>query len=202
MFDAINSPVFWDEQYKNGNDGWDLKTPNPILLEIIKNKRFLQPCKLLILGSGKGYDAVASAKEGYTVTTIDFSVYANSFAKELAEKENVKIEFLQEDIFNLDENLNEMFDAIYDYTSYCAINPERRTEYAKIISKLLKKNGKFVGHFFPVEKRESGPPFGINISETYQIFSKFLSLDFSTNQINSIKPRRGREVLQVYSKNK
>ena len=34
----------------------------------------------------------------------------------------------------------------------------------------------------------------------FEVFSKYLELDYFTTNANSIKPRRGREVIQIYSK--
>ena len=197
---TVDSPIFWNEIYKNNQAGWDLKSPNPVLLEIMNKKEFLQPCNILIPGCGKGYDAVTAAKLGYNVTAVDFSPLAISFAKQLAEKESANVKFLESDIFKITKNGDEGFDAIYDYTSYCAINPERREEYAKKLSDLLKPNGKLIAHLFPVEDRKGGPPFGIDVNDTFNIFSKYFQLHHSTKKINSIKPRKGREVLQVYIK--
>ncbi len=90
------------------------------------------------------------------------------------------------------------FDIIYDYTFFCAINPERRKKYAEKINLLLKAEGKLFAILFPVENKEGGPPFGINVIEFYENISRFLTLEFSSKRIDSIKPRRGREVLQIY----
>lgn len=197
--DADNAS-FWDEKYKNDETRWDLNGPNPAFLEIINNKKIIEPCKILIPGSGKGHDAVAAAKKNFEVTALDFSEYAINIGKDLAQKENVKINFICEDIFNLDEVYENSFDAVYDYTMYCAINPERRNEYAEKISSLLKMNGKFIALLFPVEEREGGPPFSIDIIDTYKIFSKYLRFSFSSKKINSHQRRKGREQLHVYIK--
>ncbi len=152
------------------------------------------------MGAGKGYDAVEAAKFSYEVTAIEFSKSAVDFGKQLAEKENVKINFITGDFFELSENHFEKYDSVYDYVTYCAINPDRRDEYAKLVASLLKPGGKFVIILFPVEERPGGPPFGVNKVEAEKHFSKYLKLIISTNKINSIKPRRGREILQVYQK--
>lgn len=199
VIDADNVS-FWDEKYKKGETRWDLKGPNPAFLEVINNEKIIKPCKILIPGSGKGHDAVAAAKIGFEVTALDFSEYAINISKDIAEKENVKINFICEDIFNLDNSYDNSFEAIYDYTMFCAINPERRIEYAEKISSLLKKHGKFIALFFPLEEREGGPPFSVDLIDTYKIFSKHLKLFLSSKKINSHPRRTGREALQVYIK--
>jgi len=196
----VDKPAFWDKIYRDGQSGWDLKGPNPVFMEILKNKEIIEPGNILIPGCGKGYDAIAAAKLGFTVRAVDFSQYAISFAKNLALKESVNVNFLNLDFFSLGTEFDLRFDVVYDYTSFCAINPFRREEYIKKISDLLKPGGKLLAHLFPVENRKGGPPFGIDIIETYKIFSKYLTLDFSSGNISSIKSRKGKEVLQIYIK--
>ena len=183
MSSHVDTPAFWDEQYKNGLAG-----------------KFLKPCEMLVPGCGKGYDAVEAAKAGYSVTAVDFSSAALNSARALAGKENVNIDFIEDDIFSLDEIYKEKFGAVYEYTTFCAVNPSRREEYLAKLSAYLRKDGVLAALLFPVEKRDGGPPFGIDAKEFFKSASKYFDLLFSSKQINSIKPRRGREVLQVYLK--
>ena len=196
----LDTPEYWDNRYILGESGWDLKSPTPIFSDILKEKKIIKPGKLIILGAGKGFDAVEASKFGYEVTAIEFSKAAVDFGNQLAEKENTKVEFLSEDFFELSKNHFGKYDSAYDYVTYCAINPGRRDEYAKLVASLLKPGGKFVIILFPVENRPGGPPFGVNKLEVEKHFSKYLRLILSTDKINSIKPRRGREILQVYQK--
>ncbi len=200
MFTILDKASYWDEKYINNQITWDLKGYNPVFEDIIRNSEFVRPGKILITGCGKGYDAVLAAKYGFEVTAVDFSVHAIKFAGELAQKESVSINFIAKDIFLMEEEYFQQFDYIYEYVTYCAINPLRRKEYLSIISKLLKPSGKLIAHLFPTDEREGGPPFCINITEFYKIASEYLKLEISTKKINSIKPRAGREVLQIYLK--
>ncbi len=196
----VDKAYFWDNLYKNNESGWDLKSANPVFVEILKGNKILNKGKLLIPGCGKGYDALAAAESGYEVTAVDFSSEAINFAKTLAGKVSANINFIQEDIFNLGAEFENYFDSIYEYTTYCAINPERHDDFAKKISSLLKKGGVFLTILFPVEKREGGPPFGVDPLECISVFSKYLKLSYFTKDVNSIKPRKGREVIQLYTK--
>jgi SAM-dependent methyltransferase len=200
MTNFVSEQEFWNSIYQNKNAGWDLKSPTPVFQRMLKEKKILHIGKLLILGSGYGYDAVEAAKDGFEVTAVDFSASAVSFAKKLAKKENVNVDFIHNDFFKFELDHSDGFDAVYDYVTYCAINPARREEYAKLIKTLLKCSGLFIALWFPVEEKEGGPPFGIKLEETELIFSKFLKLKSSTIEKDTIKPRKGREVLQIYEK--
>jgi len=186
--------------YLNNQAGWDIKSSTPVFENLLDTGHFMHPGKILIAGCGKGYDAVLAAKKGYNVYAVDFSSQAIKYARELSEKENVKINFIHEDIFKLDSVYVNYFDYVYDYVTYCAVDPARRAEYAEKISAILKPGGKLIALLFPVEKREGGPPFAVDVQQFYDLFSAYLCLKLSSRKINSIKPRKGREVLQIYLK--
>jgi SAM-dependent methyltransferase len=202
MTDFVGNPHFWDEKYLHNKAGWDLKSPTPVFLRIVKEKKIIKAGKLLILGSGYGYDAVEATKEGFEVTAVDFSIQANLFAQSLAKDSNSNVEFIASDFFNLTKKFTSYFDAVYEYVTFCAIDPSRRKEYARLIRALLKPGGKFIALWFPVEKREGGPPFGVNLDETQKLFSKHLKIISSSVEEETIKPRKGREILQIYEKEK
>lgn len=195
-----DTSAFWDDKYRENNAGWDIKSPTPVFIELLDSDRLLKPGKILITGSGKGYDAVLAAKGGFDVYAIDFSLEAIKFSQALAEKENVNINFIHEDIFKLNSLYENYFDYVYDYVMFCAISPDRREEYARKIASFLKSGGQFIIILFPIEDRSGGPPYAVNISEFYDLFSRYLQLKFSSKKINSVKPRKGREILQIYLK--
>ncbi len=200
MFDFVDKPEYWNERYRNSKANWDMKSATPIFIDILKEGKIIQPGKIFIAGSGKGYDAVAAAKFGYEVTAIDFSSEAIAFSQKLAAVDNVRINFITENIFTLDQSFENSFDVVYEYVTYCSINPERHEEYIRKLSSFIKPGGKLIALLFPVENVEGGPPFGVDPVEFFSIAKNFLILEQSTKIINSIKPRKGREVLQVYSK--
>ena len=59
---------------------------------------------------------------------------------------------LREDFFDLPDELHGQFDYVLEYTCFCAISPERRFEYDRVIWQLLKPKGKLLGLFFPLDK--------------------------------------------------
>lgn len=196
----VNKPAFWNELYQSKSVAWDLKAPTPAFIDLLNSEYFLGKKEILIVGCGYGYDAIEAAKKGLEVTALDFSENAIEFANSLAQKEKVNINFLAEDLFKLNCNYSNSFEIIFDYVTYCAIDPERRKEYADKISDLLKPEGLFVIILFPIENRIGGPPFAVDVNEATNYFSEKLDLIVSTDKINSIKPRKGRELLQIYRK--
>lgn len=196
----VNNPLFWDSLYKENLDGWDLKSPTPVFTDLLNKGFFPDNSSILITGCGKGYDAIAAAEYRLNVTGIDFSLDAISIAEMNAATRNLKINFICEDIFSLPSKNNIRYDFIFDYVTYCAIDPDRREEYAEVMHSLLITGGRFLIILFPVEERVGGPPFAVNEKKTIDIFTKIFSLELSDKNINSIKPRKGREILHIYRK--
>ena len=111
-----------------------------------------------------------------------------------------KAHLLQADFFGLDP-AQYQFDYIIEQTFFCAIDPSRRSDYAKQMQKLLKPTGKLVGllldkHF------ESNPPFGGDKQEYETLFQQFFTIDTLAPCYNSIKPRQGSELFFILSQKK
>jgi len=89
------------------------------LLPSVLERFGVKPRMILDLACGEGAFAVAMAKKGMQVTGIDLSPHILQFAKEHAKKQNVRVEFLIQDMCSLP--FEERFDLItcwYDSLNY------------------------------------------------------------------------------------
>lgn len=82
------------------------------LLENALKKLNLSNKKVLELGVGSGYLSIFCAKQKAFVTAIDINNKAITYAKNCAKKENLKIDFVQSNLFE-SLNSNERFDIIF-----------------------------------------------------------------------------------------
>lgn len=106
--------------------------------------------RILHLQCHFGQDSISLARMGAYVTGVDFSDKAIEKAKELAAELQVSASFVCCDIYSLAEHIHTPFDIVF--TSYGTIGwlPDL-DKWAKLISKFLKKDGKFVfAEFHPV----------------------------------------------------
>ncbi len=192
----VDSPDFWQERYAANNTPWDTNTTTPALVESVDN---LVSKKIAILGCGYSRDSFFLAKKKHSVYSIDFA------PKPIAYLESVKKKYylnnlhpIQEDIFNLSIDYLNFFDIILEYTCFCAIPTNRRIDYVNLVSKVLNKDGVFIGLFFPILRKKGmgdGPPFYVDLDKTISMFeSKFNIIHIDKNP-NSIKPRQGFEAL-------
>ena len=199
MEDPVNTAEFWEACYESEMDGWDIGGPTPVF-ERLATK--IPKGRICVIGCGRGYDAVTFAKAGFEVTAIDFAKTAVLASRENARKEEVEMTVLREDFFDLPDELHDQFDYVLEYTCFCAISPERRFEYDRVIWQLLKPDGKLLGLFFPLDKNvdEGGPPWGVNISELHALFGLHWNLESEEMPKESIEPRANREIMMIWKK--
>jgi SAM-dependent methyltransferase len=151
----VNLPEKWEADYQRKTDGWDLRGPTPALKRLAESGRF-PPGRMLVPCAGRGHDAREFARNGFSVTAVDFSPSAVQEMERLAEPE-APIDILQHDMFQLPESMNGTFEYVLQYTCFCAIDLKRRTEYADLISRLLKPGGIYIDLAFPLDGRAGGP---------------------------------------------
>ena len=114
------------------------------LLGEIKNKHILH------LQCHFGQDSLSLGRLGAHVTGVDLSDKAIESAIELADKTKIDANFICSDIYELPKYLDKQFDIVF--TSYGTIGwlPDL-DKWAKIVSKYLKPDGKFIFvEFHPV----------------------------------------------------
>ncbi len=195
----VNSPRKWDENYEQGTAGWDLGRPTPVFQRILSSGQFA-PGRMIVLGAGRGHDAREFARHDFQVTAVDFSSQAVSEMHRLSTAE-APVEILQHDIFTLPETLNHSFDYVLEYTCFCAIDPNRRAEYADLVARLLKPNGMYIDLAFPLDGRIGGPPFAVSASEVIDLFqARGFKLISREKPADSISARRGAEELFIFQK--
>lgn len=199
MTDNVNSASNWDTYYENNQDGWDLGGPTPVFKRLASSARFA-PGHMLVLGAGRGYDAREFSRHGFLVTAVDFASNAVSEMKRLAE-EDAPVEILQQDIFIFPNKYDGKFDYILEYVCFCAIDPNRRNEYADVVTRLLKPNGLFIDLAYPLDGRTNGPPFGFSDKELLNLFEKrgFKLISREKPQ-DSISRRKSAEELFIFQK--
>ena len=89
-----------------------------------------------------------------------------------------------------------------EQTCFCAIHPNRRKEYEKLVRSILKPGGKLVGLWFPLDKtqEEGGPPWGTTIDEVKSTFNSGWKIEKEEFPSQSVGPRKGREKLIIFKK--
>jgi SAM-dependent methyltransferase len=196
---SFHDSHFWDNAYRGGDARWDLGAPSPVFVALLKSGP-LVPGRTLVLGCGRGHDAVLSARHGFGVTAVDFSSVALREASALDAGRSPEIQWMKADLFSLPTSMDRSFQYVIEHVTYCAVDPARRADYANIVARLLAPGGTFVALFFPVESRQGGPPFGVDREEVHREFGHHLKLISSITPTESVRPRLGREWLTLWVK--
>ncbi len=135
----FNHP-FYLELYTHRNDD-DAK----VLLNLILPDLNLQPnAKILDLGCGNGRHSINLAKLGYDVTGLDLSANLLSIAKQEAERQKIKINFVEADMRYF--KLFPPFNAIFSFfTSFGFFDDDRENfSVFRNVSDHLAKDGVYV----------------------------------------------------------
>jgi len=195
----VNLPDKWQADYERKSDGWDLGAATPAFKRLAASRRF-QPGRMVVPGAGRGHDAREFARHGFEVTAIDFAPHAVDEMKRLADPA-APIEILQHDLFDLPRTLDQSFDYLLEYTCFCAIDPRRRTDYADVVTRLLKPGAVYIDMVFPLDGRAGGPPFSVSEEEVMSLFTqRGFALLWREKPEDSIAPRKHAEELFIFQK--
>ena len=175
---------FWNNFYSDRNNGVPFFTDSPDenLVGYFENNVF-KPGKVLELGSGPGRNAIYFAQKGCTIDAVDLSQETLKWAEERANDKNVSINFINENIFDL--NIEEgTYDIVYDSGCFHHIAPHRRMSYIDLVKRALRPNGFFAITCF-VEGGELG---GAEISdwEVYRLRSLKGGLGYTEEKLRLI----------------
>jgi len=190
---------FWDKRFSEKNFAYGT-APNLFFAKEIKK---LQPGKLLLPGEGEGRNAVFAALNGWDVTAVDFSESAKEKATKLAEENNVKIEYIIDDLGGYNPR-EEYFDVIS--LIFVHLPEEIRENLHTRIVKALKPGGVFIGEFFAKEQinKNSGGPKNLEMlygmDEIYSDFHELelLKFDKETTELNEGNCHKGfAEVIRI-----
>jgi SAM-dependent methyltransferase len=146
-------------------------------------------------GCGRGHDARLLAQRGYQVVGFDFAEAAVKEARALAAGEGSAARFERRDVFTLAADFAEAFDAVWEYTCFCAIDPARRADYVEVMRAILKPGGTLLGCFYPLREGGDGPPYPVAVAEVERLLEPGFRVQESRAPAASVERRRGLEWL-------
>src|SRR5262245_37991695 len=73
----VRDPRFWESRYEAKDTGWDLGAAAPPIAELFARAGAPKPPgRAIVVGCGKGHDALHLAKLGFDVLAVDFASHA------------------------------------------------------------------------------------------------------------------------------
>lgn len=187
----------WDVFYSDRDRGVPFfkNYPDENLAEYVGTRK-LTTGKVLELGCGPGRNAIYLAGKGFSVDAVDQSEEGLNWGKERALDENVKVNFIKQNIFELDIEEGS-YDLVYDSGCFHHIPPHRRMDYIDLVTRALKPGGHFALTCFVVGGKLGGSD--ISDWEVYRGRSMKGGLGFTFEKLTRIF--RNFEVVEIRKMN-
>jgi thiopurine S-methyltransferase len=192
---------YWFDRWQNNEIAFNQQKPNPFLLQYLKALNLKPGSNIFVPLCGKSIDMLWLREQGYKVIGVELSVQACiEFYEEnnLAFQRNTKKQFtaltgenitlLAGDFFELNKELIEPIDAVYDRAALVALPSEARTRYAAHISKLSEEYTQILLITASYNQTEmQGPPFSVDEDEVKILYGKnFVIYELYNEQTNEI----------------
>ncbi len=194
--------IDWDQRWRQDDTPWDKGYAAPPLSEYLEDEE----CKLrhsrrvLVPGCGSGHDVRELARHGIPATGLDISPKAIETA--LACLPAGGEDYVCGDLFAPDWRVGREFDAVWEHTCFCALDPALRPAYARAMAEILPPGAWLAGVFYltpwdPGETPES-PPFEASREEIRTLLDPWFELRKERVPGRAYPGREGREWLAVF----
>ncbi len=156
----------WEEKYRAKAIPWDRGAVSPALLGWLDDNE-LQAGRILIPGCGHGHEALELARRGFQVTALDIAPTALTHLAAELHAAGVDAERVCADALTWQPA--QPFDAIYEQTCLCALDPNHWAAYEQQLFAWLRPGGKLFALFMQTA-RAGGPPFHCAVPEMQTLF--------------------------------
>jgi SAM-dependent methyltransferase len=157
----------WEEKYRAKTIPWDRGTASPALIGWVEDGVLL-PGRLLIPGCGLGHEALELARRGFQITALDIAPTALEHLAAELNAAGVDAERVCADALSWQPA--QVFDAIYEQTCLCALDPTHWATYEQQLFGWLRPGGQLFALFMQVD-RPGGPPFNCALPDMHTLFS-------------------------------
>lgn len=203
---------FWINAWNEGKTNFHQKDFNAKLLEFFPQLNPQKGQKILVPLCGKTKDLVWLASQGLDVHGVElyerpvseFFIENNLTPEKTQEKDFIQyksrnITISAGDFFNL--NYQTEYDLIYDRASLVALPAEMRKEYAKLITKVIRKGGKILLIVYEYDQSKmEGPPFSITEQEIKNLYGDHFDIKLLESKRPANEGPRLAELVQLEQK--
>lgn len=157
----------WESHYQRGETGWDRGGVSPALDHWFGNGNG-HPRRVLVPGCGRGYEVAVLAARGFEVTAVDIAPSAVQALRNLLDRVGADAQVVEADLLCWDAPAP--FDAVYEQTCLCALDPATWPAYAARLRRWLRSGGSLFAQFMQTG-REGGPPFHCDVGAMRGLFA-------------------------------
>jgi len=157
----------WEMRYQAGETGWDRGASSPALSAWLQSGGLEHGSRILVPGCGRGHEVVHLAGLGFQVTGIDIAPSAITHLQKALTDKGLKAAVLHADLFEY--RPAHAFDAVYEQTCLCAIQPEQREAYERRLHTWIRPGGALFALFMQTGAGD-GPPFHCDLLAMRRLF--------------------------------
>ena len=144
----------WDASYHSGPPPWDIGRPQPAIVRLVSEGRFVGA--VLDAGCGTGENTLHVASLGLSVLGIDVAETALAMARKKADDRGINVEFAAADAFHL-ECLGRMFETVLDSGLFHTCDGDERPEYVASLASVTVHDGTLYVLCFSDDGPDTGP---------------------------------------------
>ncbi len=146
----------WDQRFAQ-SEYWYGTRPNDFVVANVS--RLPKAASIVELGAGEGRNAVFLARQGFTVTAVDYSVKGLAKTQRLAQQYGVSVETIHADVVQWQPD--RQWDAVV--VTFLHLPEEQRRQLYALIQRILYPGGYCIAEWFRPEQRlegytSGGPP--------------------------------------------
>ena len=156
----------WEEKYQANTIPWDRGGSSPALHRWLEADALSQG-RILVPGCGHGHEALELARHGLLVTALDIAPTALKHLETELAAAGLSAERVCADALNW--RPDKPFDAIYEQTCLCALQPDQWPDYERQLFAWLRPGGHLYALFMQTG-REGGPPFHCDLADMRALF--------------------------------
>lgn len=186
--------VDWQASYETGEMPWDEGAPHPALLDFISESGPFHG-RILVPGCGLGHEVRALSTGANQVIGLDIA--PGAVAKARAFPKRGREEYVTANLFNLGPEFRSSFDWVVEHTCFCAIDPVMRQAYAAAVAGALEPGSHLFAIFYLDPAVDRQPPYGVEIPELDELFSRFFVLVREWVPTHTFKGRESRELVRL-----
>ncbi|MCB1801878.1 MAG: methyltransferase domain-containing protein [Gammaproteobacteria bacterium] len=155
MTDSRQRQQDWEQRYSAGKTGWDRGSASPALVDWLA-RGGMPRGRVLVPGCGHGHEVAALVRHGCDVTAVDIASQPVATLRRQLDALDLAADVVQADLLHWQPA--EAFDAVYEQTCICAIDPAHWSDYERRLADWLRPGGQLFGLFMQTG-RDGGPPF-------------------------------------------
>jgi SAM-dependent methyltransferase len=158
----------WERRYGQGQTGWDRGRASPALDHWI-GAVLVPPGRVLVPGCGHGHEVAGLVRAGCQVTAVDIAAQPVMRLMGQLAGLGLHANVIQADLLHW--RPSEPFDAVYEQTCLCALDPGHWAAYERRLRDWLLPGGRLLALFMQTG-RAGGPPFDCPLPAMHVLFSE------------------------------